>query len=554
MKYGGIDYIDLIPNLEDNLDNFNKCILQKKQQIFNIHKQTIQREKNKKIKELTNNNVLYNDACSLLDGSAFKELNNLTNPGKPQCLNLNITQKDFFGFNSNAIVENISKEYKNIDNFCNIMKEKVINYLYSTSPNKKGGEIEKIYEDIFLTVIKNFESGPGSGNRKTKIKQHGNDIYQAIISTVLNKENKSFYANTYKKDCGLEINSFVVRMISLIESLRLTNGKISNVSSKKSNADTSEVIKSICQSWFDLLNNLTAESAIVDADYLLSNEFGTVLNRVHHEMALTGNKKVDVHFSIDKDMQELLSIGSGKKQPQFNSFNNTVSNSDVSFYLKKDGNDYIGQIGFSVKNGLYDFDNLMSDTFSFNAVKQTPLMTLMIKEAKLSKLDMNNVYKILAGHPPTFFINSKDRTGYSIDTLNNYWENIKEYVIYAGVLNTISNLGYEKNKNDKVFYMVLGGALFTIEDIINVIENQIINSQNKNTINLFYERTHEQGLDRDTYMKKNEKIYLRNRSQEEMASIRGNLIVRHNINTILYKTKIKIELNLNKTLLNQVRI
>lgn len=556
-------YLDLIPNMDDSLESFNNTINERKNMIFQVHQTTIAQEKQAKRDELIKNQVSEDDALALLNGEAFTQLGNLKNPKTPN-VNFNIFQNNQFGVDSNSIA-NFFEKAGDIEDFCNTMQKQVIDYLTATSPGTASNEIKEVYSSIAMNVFTNFAQGRGGANRAAKIyKTDKFGLAKAVISTILKKENSTFYTKIASmQQSTVTINSFVVRIVGLIESLRMV-GDINNISNisipkekKDNNKQVQDVIIETVQTWFEGLNNLSAEATILDADYIIKQQVGSTLNTVQHSIELVGTTQVKTEFKISKDMEELLSIGSGKKKPQFNSFNRQVSKSDTSFYLRKNADGgYVGQIGFSVKNGYKNFDNLLDiDDYSFNAVKQTPLMTLMIKDAGLTFADMTSVYKILSGHPPTYFKNALDKTGYTTQTLESYWENIKNYILCSGILNSLSNLGHENNTQDKVFYMVLGGALFKIEDIIATIEEQLKNRPN-NTLQLLYERTSKidgKGLSRDSYVEKNKMLYEKGTDYKNLAMKRSREL-RININQILYRTKVKVGVNLNKKLLQSVRI
>ena len=199
-----------------------------------------------------------------------------------------------------------------------------------------------------------------------------------------------------------------------------------------------------------------------------------------------------------------------------------------------------GQTGISVKKAEDLTVNRLINNVNIKIQSNTPLLTLMLREAEMSYNEVLVAVNIAAALPthPSLLNVRKDASNYE-DMLETTWQNLIEKIKYQSFYSALAGLGGE---NERVYFMSLNGTIFSIGDLLTRIQNNAGSVSwsayaGKKAI------TSGQGLYRSAYQEINKESFVEGPRSKSYGLVRSDK-VRPSALSLLQDTKVNISMNL----------
>lgn len=419
-----------------------------------------------------------------------------------------------------AIINAAEKGVDSINNFVDLLN----NYL-----NLIPAETQSLLQDYTVSLMERFANGEkNTGSRIVNSKY--SDVDDKILASLAGRYNME----AFKVPSDGKLKTCLVKIKAMAESLpRASSGSYKvrheggSLEGTDFDIDDPEFVKEMCGKaarWVAELDK-TAKEYSKGMLYLAGNKkLADVLKNVEHTFIMTGNSNFETNFIPDpeqerffKEIDGALERAKGKKK----------SKSDFGFYV---GEDMVsGFIGVNAKNYKENLNpNASSATFKLQ--DETPLLTLMAREAGMSGNDIFKVIQTLVAR------GNSERTA----TLDNSWEKIKRTIAYKSFLSCLAGL---ENSVDQSYYMAISGKFYTISDVLQHIRK----SAGSDVILRIAKKEGGEGFDRSTYTELNRSKFQKNpgMSRIENAIERSGLVEKGSIE-YLYNTKMRIEVKLSE--------
>lgn len=419
-----------------------------------------------------------------------------------------------------AIIDAAEKGVGSIENFVELLN----NYL-----NSIPAETQSLLQDYAADLVEKFAKGEkNTGSRIVNSKY--SDVDDKILASLAGRYNME----AFKVPSDGKLKTCLIKIKAMAESLpKASAGSYTvrheggSLIGKDFDSNDPEFIQELCGKaarWVAELDK-TAKEYSKGMIYLAGNKkLEDVLKNVEHTFIMTGNSNFETNFIPDPEQERFFkeidgALGRAKRKKK--------SKSDFGFYV---GEDMVsGFIGVNAKNYKENLNpNASSATFKIQ--DETPLLTLMAREAGMSGNDIFKVMQTLVAR------GNSERTA----TLNNSWEKIKKTIAYKSFLSCLAGL---ENSVDQSYYMAISGKFYTMSDVFQHIRK----SAGSDVVLRTAKEEGSEGFNRSTYTELNKSKFQKNpgMSRIENAMERSDLVEKGSTE-YLYNAKMRVELKLSE--------
>ena len=212
-------------------------------------------------------------------------------------------------------------------------------------------------------------------------------------------------------------------------------------------------------------------------------------------------------------------------------------NPKASLQLRWGAGGVIGQVGINVPKAQdITFNNLTGGT-SVVIQGNTPMLTLMLREAEMSYNDVVTAINIASAVPyhPSLLGYRTSESNFE-DELEVVWQNLIEQLKYQAFYNALAGLG---GSNENVFFMSISGQVYSIIDILQRFRSNPVNTLSfSNGV-----MSTGNGLQRAAYQKINQAAFIEGPRSKIYGQARSEK-VRPSAMNLMQNTKLNISMNL----------
>ena len=305
--------------------------------------------------------------------------------------------------------------------------------------------------------------------------------------------------------------------------------------------------------WLDDFDALVEEMGLLNvatkAGEQIAQELGQAQSKIkievestHRKSGIRGGISVQGRLLEDKNLQRDLEMLKKQRKDAanlFSMFANTNQPKADTVINWTDGA-VTGQSGISVKKAEDLTVNRLINNVNIKIQSNTPLLTLMLREAEMSYNDVLVAINIAAALPtsPSLLGVRKDESNYE-NMLESTWQNLIEKIKYQSFYSALAGLGGE---NERVYFMSLNGTIFSIGDLLTRIQN---NAGSVSWSAYAGKRavTSGQGLYRSAYQEINRQSFVEGPRSKAYGLVRSDK-VRPSALSLLQDTKVNISMNL----------
>lgn len=257
------------------------------------------------------------------------------------------------------------------------------------------------------------------------------------------------------------------------------------------------------------------------------------LSKLNSEWKPAGNDYVQIKFtpdvqqkqiyaSIEASKRNAISIATGKQKSK--------ADTNRKATIGEGGGSFETTWGISSKTSYWSWKKDIQ-TVDIKVQDGTPLLTLLMREAKFSGVQMYDIFQLAGG------VGGKKPMG----DLEAQWNELMNLAKYEAVLDCIAGIPTENAANGQVYWVNINDAFFTVSDILE-------NIRDYGDVSLLYSSSNEKsnkGLERQSYVNINEFEPQDGKSREEAAWIRSNRAMKE-IPNLMYQTKIRVNISLKE--------
>lgn len=464
-------------------------------------------------------NIDMQEARRLLNGKAFSDLGKEASNTPPLNTNSSVDMATLSGQAAINLINMNIEESKDIDKFM-----KSLESFLKALPQ----QTQAMLDTYAARIVNDFAIG-NNGTKSPNTKGY-DQVDQKILASLLGRFNNE----AFKVNEGEDISTSLLKIKMAADSLPTSRygsysvrhqGNLSNPITAQGEIKVVNEIKNKIIGWLRQIQKETGEISQGLAVLKGNKKFYDYIQELNGSFIHTGGRNFSTNFipdpSLEQDMN-LLENGAGRITGK------KVAKSDYAIQIGEDS--VTAFIGFNDKNYNIMYDP-SANSYNFKIQDETPLFTLMIREAGLSGKEMQNVYQIAS---------AIDDGGKNLDSL---WNELVESVKYRAFLSALAGL---ETSIDQSFYMVLGGQIYTMSAFIRHIKNSN-SSIGMRAVKGKYQTEIGQGLNRSAYVEMNREDFQEqdDLTRQQNAIIRSDLIREDAIN-LMYKTKIRIEISLTE--------
>lgn len=419
-----------------------------------------------------------------------------------------------------AIINAAEKGVGSIENFVNLLN----NYL-----NSIPAEVQSLLQDYAADLVERFANG-GKNTGSIAVNSKYSDVDDKILASLAGRYNMEAFkvpSDGKLKTCLVKIKAMADSLPNASAGSYTVRHEGGSLVGKDFDINDPEFIQELCGKaarWVAELDK-TAKEYSKGMVYLAGNKkLADVLKNVEHTFIMTGNSNFETSFIPDPEQERFFkeidnALGRAKRKKK--------SKSDFGFYV---GEDMVsGFIGVNAKNYKENLNpNASSATFKLQ--DETPLLTLMAREAGMSGNDIFKVIQTLVAR------GNSERTA----TLNDSWEKIKKTIAYKSFLSCLAGL---ENSVDQSYYMAIGGKFYTISDVFQHIRK----SAGSDVILRIAKKEGGVGFNRSTYTELNKSKFQKNPSLSRVRNaMERSSLVEKGSTEYLYNAKMRIEIKLSE--------
>lgn len=373
------------------------------------------------------------------------------------------------------------------------------------------------------------------------------DAAQKIIASILaNTHDSVFTTAANKVDSGRfkELNTTEKKMVAVLNyALKASEGSVNYTVNHHDKTIGQEQVSSKAQLTAALAAKIQKgiqaqhRSAFEVADGLCrlqaASEGLSELSNLKSKYTPAGTKSVQIKFTPDELQEKLLkSIEANKRSAYSIATGKMVSKADSNreVTLGEGGGSFKTTWGLSSKTSYWSWKKDIQ-TVDVKVQDGTPLLTLLMREANFSGVQMYDIFQLAGAH-------SGRRTTESLET---QWNELMNLAKYEAVLNCIAGLPTENAANGQVYWVNINDTFFTVSDILTNIKNY-------GDVSLLYSssnNTSVKGLERGSYVDINEFVEPKGKTVRQAAWERSNKALK-NIPALMYKTKMRVNISLKE--------
>ena len=260
------------------------------------------------------------------------------------------------------------------------------------------------------------------------------------------------------------------------------------------------------------------------------------------EFHQTGTQKFGTNVSMylreDPKMQQMLKELEKEKSRSLGTiYGMSTAKADEQIVVQN--NRIVGNIGITIKD--YETLQIAPDgyiTGNIHLQSGTNLLTLLIRECHFSSSELITFMNIGAALPGW----AHNTAIFGPGILQSHWQQAKDMIKYRALLSALAGLEYTQ---DMVFFMSLNGRLFTIQQILNNLLQQVRAKRDPVTLGLYKnkEGVSGKGLEKSFYEQTNINNYSYNKSDEQAKADRSKK-VRIELMNEMMNTRITMSINL----------
>lgn len=257
------------------------------------------------------------------------------------------------------------------------------------------------------------------------------------------------------------------------------------------------------------------------------------LSNIKSIYAAAGTKSVQIKFTPDAQQKQIYeSIEAGKRSALSRATGKTTSKADSwrTAELGTDTGKFTTTWGLSSKTSYWSWKKDIQ-TVDIKVQDGTPLLTLLMREAKFSGVQMYDIFQLAGG------VGGKKPMG----DLEAQWNELMNLAKYEAVLDCIAGIPTENAANGQVYWVNINDIFYTVSDILK-------NIRDYGDVSLLYSsssNTSMKGLDRQSYVAINYFVPQTGKTREEAAWERSNRAMKE-IPNLMYQTKIRVNISLKE--------
>ncbi len=257
------------------------------------------------------------------------------------------------------------------------------------------------------------------------------------------------------------------------------------------------------------------------------------LSKLKSKYTPAGTNSVQIKFTPDSLQEQLLkSIEVNKRSAYSIATGKMVSKADSNreVTIGDGGGSFTTTWGLSSKTSYWSWKNDIQ-TVDVKVQDGTPLLTLLMREANFSGVQMYDIFQLAGAH-------SGAKT---TENLEMQWNELMNLAKYEAVLDCIAGLPTENAANGQVYWVNINDTFFTVSDILTNIKNY-------GDVSLLYSssnNTSVKGLERGSYVDINEFVEPKGKTVRQAAWERSNKALK-DIPDLMYKTKIRVSISLKE--------
>lgn len=279
-----------------------------------------------------------------------------------------------------------------------------------------------------------------------------NQIASKIIQSVLNKNANQIFVTNFRKKTN--VSNMIAQISMLLYALPDAPDYAAALNSN-SDSHLKNLMLRKFSGWTSVLRGVAAEHAFSMATLNANQQLFQRLKNVNATIKHTGSSTTQVTFTPDLEQEEMLGkIDKAKSRIR----GKRVNKADVSFVVGE-GN-VTASIGVTVKDVKPTETEDGTQKVRIRLQNNTPLLTLLMREAGFSGNQMRDILQIAVAHEAS-------NTG----ALNEEWQNLMEFVTYTAMLDALSGLHLE----NRVYYMVINNRMYSLDTILQHLSNTMRN-------------------------------------------------------------------------------
>lgn len=418
-----------------------------------------------------------------------------------------------------AIIEAGINKLDNANEFVTLLN----NYLNTFSDYADG-----IFQSYAANLVEDM-----SNSRSKKVQQY-DDVDSRIIEALLGRYNNDMFKINAKEN---NIPTTLAKIVSMANSLPavIDSGQTFTVRHQGSNQETEissdspefiEVAIDKAIAWLRELDKGLKEISLGLAKLKADKKVYEILQDVEHTFKHTATDYFEINFKPDPKQTEMLSAIKGGLT---RATQKKMAKADFGIWI---GEENVGAfMGVNAKNYSKSL-NPNSSSASFKIQDETPMLTLLMREAHFSAGEIVNLIRLGAGH-----VNFADDD----DLANENWNKLITQIKYRSVLSALAGLD---NTVDQSYYMAIGGTFYKIEDVLANIRDYggvTISAQKADS-----QKEIGQGLKREAYQKINRWIAAESQSPNIIDAEERSAMVHISAYRLMYETKLRVEIRLGE--------
>lgn len=439
------------------------------------------------------------------------------------------------GKEAGALVESGTAGLNDLDNFISLLQD-WFNTLNAEQQAIANDYSAWLKEQIFSNKLGKSQYTAAKGDAAKKI----------IASILANTHDSVFTTAANKVDNGKfkALNTTEKKMVAVLNyALKASEGNIKytvnhhdktigkeEVSSK---SELTAALAAKIQKGIQAQHRSAREVADGLCRLQAASEGLSQLSKMDSEWKPAGNDYVQIKFTPDAQQKQIYaSIEASKRSAISIATGKQKSKADTNrkVTIGEGGGSFETTWGISSKTSYWSWKKDIQ-TVDIKVQDGTPFLTLLMREAKFSGVQMYDIFQLAGG------VGGKKPMG----DLEAQWNELTNLAKYEAVLDCIAGIPTENAANGQVYWVNINDAFFTVSDILE-------NIRDYGDVSLLYSSSNDKsnkGLERQSYVKINRFEPQDGKSRREAAWIRSNRAMKE-IPNLMYQTKIRVNISLKE--------
>lgn len=495
----------------------------------------------------------------LLDPSWLQNFSMLNSLGAP---NIQMPSVQQTINNSNTMKQEAIRCLNSIQGQLQIIEQDILKDLGATPADLNA--YMKMVEEYFTSGVNAINSAGKIYNTKAKgesFLSSSSDWQSKVLESILSRNNEGFYSSKGKyKGIFSKWSSDKSKLLATIQILKdpdwltyinaMSENKVPIRHGNSKTGDIPNNILAVLEALFEKISKYFQQAHAIAAEVAAAQGIDNCLEELQKVLktfaigATTdslskgtniGGRTFEVQKTTNfKGNEELFKLVETKENDKVTAWQRAGSRgakSDANIVISKYG---VGvNIGISVKdyNSVSINPNLNKATIDLQ--KNTPLLTLLTREANLSSKQMHSIYQLLAAHVS----DSESGNEESDFALVAIWNDLIDKAKYMALLDTLAGF---TNEEDQAMYFVFNHNIYTMTDILSYLQRL---DDYKSAISWSSIGDEGAGLQYSTYNSRARWIGTKWRTNYADAETRSDEAMK-SFSQIMYDTKIRVKLHI----------